>query len=293
MVLFFAGITVLISASDVFAWGPGTHVKLASDILSNLQFLPAAVAALIAAHRRDFIYGNVATDTVLAKKMSKVKQVCHRWATGMNLLQRAETDQGKAFAYGYLAHLAADTVAHNKFLPRQLALARSTITFGHFYWEVRADARIGRPHWDALTQLLRESYPDAERLLASQLTATMLSFRTNRVIFKQMNLLAAEKSWRSSVDFWARLSRYSLDEQVIRAYHEESLERILDVLTRGTVSNVLHDDPNGNAAFSFAKAQRRQLKQLRRANLPDSHVIQEAVAGHAPRPSRAISIEID
>ncbi|MBX3396624.1 MAG: zinc dependent phospholipase C family protein [Phycisphaerae bacterium] len=278
------------NTSTAIAWGPGTHVKLAADLLANLELLPAGVAALLAAHRRAFTYGNVATDTVLAKKLSKVKQVCHRWATGFGLLESAESDEGRAFAWGYLAHLAADTVAHNKFLPRQLAVARSTIGFGHFYWEVRADSLVTRPQWDGLRLLLRSSYPEPERLLRAHLTATMLSFGTNRLIFKQMNMLASEQAWRRSVDFWARLSRFSLDQAVIHDYHHESIHRIIDVLTLGKSSVLLHEDPNGNAALAYARAQRRQIFQMKRAKLPDATVIREAAAGHAPRPNRAIQI---
>jgi len=43
----------------------------------------------------------------------------------------------RAFAFGYLAHLAADTVAHNYFVPRQLAVTSSTSSLGHSYWESR------------------------------------------------------------------------------------------------------------------------------------------------------------
>jgi hypothetical protein len=44
----------------------------------------------------------------------------------------------------------------------------------------------------------------------------------------------------------------------------------------------LHDDPNGNVALAYARAQRRQLRQLNRAGIPDSEIIREAAAGHAP-----------
>ena len=269
-------------ATDALAWGPATHVSLASDILANLWLLPASVGALLAKHRRYFSYGNVATDTVLAKKMSRVKQVCHRWSTGFSLLDSAQTDEGKAFAYGYLAHLAADTVAHNKLLPRQMAVCRSTIAFGHLYWEIRADAKIARTHWLALRKALRGTYAEPEQLLESHLRQTLLSFRTNRFIFKRMNLLASERSWRRSVDFWARLSRFTLEDELVRHYHAESLERIVDVMTLERNSLVLHEDPNGNALLSQARAQRRQIIQMRRAGMPFDHVIDEVASSHAP-----------
>lgn len=288
-IIFFGAIVVLGMASDAWAWGPATHVKLASDVLANLWLLPAGLATLISRHRRFFIYGNVATDTVLAKKMSRVKQVCHRWATGFSLLETAQTESGKAFAYGYLAHLAADTVAHNKFLPRQMVVSRSTVTFGHVYWEIRADSTIERAHWQELRHALRGRYSEPEKLLRAHLRETLLSFRTNRVIFKRVNLLASLRGWRRSVEFWAHLSRFQLDPAVVKAYHDESLGRIIDVLTHGRASAVLHEDPNGNSAFAYARAQRRQLRQMRRAGVPHGHVIREAAAGHAAEERRQAS----
>lgn len=277
-----AALVLLLFADHAHAWGPATHVKLASDLLSQcLWMVPTAVAAIISRHRRYFIYGNVATDTVFAKKMSRVKQVCHRWSTGMSLLQAAGTDEARAFAYGYLSHLAADTVAHNKFLPRQMALSRSTISFGHLYWEVRADARIDNRHWQRLRRSLRGRYPEPERLLESHLQRTLLSYKTNRILFRRMNLLASEEAWRRSVDFWERLSRYALDVSTVGSYHAESLGRMLDLLQKGEKSLVVHEDPNGNFALGYARAQRRQLRQMHRAGMSHDHVIAEAALCHA------------
>ncbi|MCB9854354.1 MAG: zinc dependent phospholipase C family protein [Phycisphaerales bacterium] len=283
---------VLLTPSHAWAWGPGTHIKLASDLMRNLALLPGGVAALIAAHRRYFQFGNVATDIVLAKKMSRVKQVCHRWSTGFKLLENAESDQARAFCYGYLAHLAADTVAHNKFLPRQMAVSRCTVSFGHFYWEVRADASVREAHWKRLNKLIRDDFHEPERLLETHLKATMLSFHTNRAIFRQVNRLASEKAWQRSVRFWARLSRHDLEDTVLQSYHAESMERIIDVLSRGRESAILHVDPNGNALLAYAKAQRRQLRQLKRAGLSDAELVREAAAGHAPE-NRALSLHMD
>jgi len=281
-VVAFAALVVLVVCSDAGAWGPATHIKLASDLLANLWLLPTAIAGLIARHRNYFVYGNVATDTIFAKKMSKTKQVCHLWSTGMSLLDAAESEAGEAFAYGYLAHLAADTVAHNKYLPRQMAVSRSTISFGHLYWEIRADATIERPYWHQLRTALRDKYPEPESLLESHLRSTLLSFRTNRFLFKRVNLLASERAWRTSVEFWSRLSRYRVDGELLGMYHAESIDRIVDVLTNGSSSTVLHEDPNGNLALGYARAQRRQLRQMKRARLPHDHIIREAAAGHAP-----------
>ncbi len=280
---FLSLIVVLLCSSKAWAWGPATHVKLASELLSNAWMLPAAVAALLARHRRYFFYGNVATDTVLAKKMSKVKQVCHQWSTGFSLLRAATSDEGRAFAYGYLSHLAADTVAHNKFLPRQMAVSRSTVSFGHLYWEIRADAHVERVYWHQLRHLLRGSYPEPERLMAAHLRSTLLPYKTNRLLFRRVNLLASEDAWRRSVDFWERLSRFQIQEPLLAGYLNESAERVVDVLKLGEASPVVSEDPNGNMALGYARAQRRQLRQMKRARMPVGHVIREATCVHAPR----------
>jgi hypothetical protein len=281
-ILIIGCVLLLSAASSAMAWGPATHVQIATDLLGNLWLLPSGIAALLAKHRRYFEYGSVATDTVLAKKMTRVKQVCHQWSTAFSLLDSAETDEGKAFAYGYLSHLAADTVAHNKFLPRQMAVSRSTIAFGHLYWEIRADARIDKPHWQELRTVLRGHYEEPERLLEAHLRETLLSFRTNRVIFKRMNLLASERAWRRSVDFWSRLSRFQLDDNILTGYHTESLERIVDVLANGRASPLPHEDPNGNSALAQARVHRKMIKQMKRARIPHSHIILETTRSHAP-----------
>ncbi len=131
---------------------------------------------------------------------------------------------------------------------------------------------------------MKDSYPEPERLLENHLQETLLSYRTNRVIFKRMNLLASEQAWRRSVQFWMRLSRFKLDQQVVDDYHQESIDRTIDVLSAGQASNVLHEAPNGNVALGYAKMQRKQLQQLKWGRISDLHVINEATAGHAPKP---------
>jgi hypothetical protein len=68
---------------------------------------------------------------------------------------------------------------------------------------------------------------------------------------------------------------------------------MLDVLARGESSSVLNEDPNGNASLSYARAQRRQFRKMKRAGLPHTHLLREAAAGHAPSPDRALALSID
>ena len=51
---------------------------------------------------------------------SRLRRHSHNWSTGFGLLSAARGSEEQAFALGYLAHLGADVVAHNFFLPARL-----------------------------------------------------------------------------------------------------------------------------------------------------------------------------
>lgn len=129
---------------DAYAWTPATHIFLGESVLANLAQLPEVVAALLRAFPYDFLYGSIAADTSMAKKYAPVGRHCHSWHVGQEIYDQAETDALKAFGLGYLAHLAADTVAHNYFVPRQLVVTSRTIAVGHSYWESRFETQLDR-----------------------------------------------------------------------------------------------------------------------------------------------------
>jgi len=58
---------------------------------------------------------------------------CHHWHVGEEILAAADSPELSAVGYGYLAQLAADTVAHNLFVPRQLLITSTTQALGHTY----------------------------------------------------------------------------------------------------------------------------------------------------------------
>ncbi|HSW47201.1 MAG TPA: zinc dependent phospholipase C family protein [Phycisphaerae bacterium] len=277
---------ILLAAPSVAqAWGPMTHVKLASDLLGHLQLLPAGLAILLARHRKDFMFGNIAADVVVAKRLSRVRQICHHWETGFSLLEDAGESRGRAFAFGYLCHLAADTIAHGKFIPHQMTLTRTTMSFGHLYWEMRADAALGTRYRHVLRQVLRDVAADHRASLHACMTDTFLPFTMNWGVFYRTNRLVSRGFWRRALWQWAHLSRWHLPGQLMREYRQESLERMVDVLANGREAAVCHEDPSGNAALAYTRIQRRQLRQMARAGLTMPHVYHEAVFPHAPRPN--------
>jgi hypothetical protein len=268
--------------SLALAWGPGMHMAVGNDVLQLLQVLPAGVAALLWKHRRDFLFGNIAADVVVGKRLSRVKQVCHHWETGFDMLDEARTKRARAFAYGYLSHLAADTVAHNKYVPRQVLKMRSAIHFSHLYWEIRADAAVDPSLWPQMRELLSEVASLHRPSLHARLAETFLPFSLNWRLFGHLNRIATKWRWRRLVTLWNRASRHSLPEVLIGQYRHECVARVCDVLIHGREAQVCYEDPNGNAALTCARHRRRLLRQIARAGVVAPHIYQEAVLGQAP-----------
>ncbi len=134
---------VALVPSDAWAWTPGTHVFLGEALLRSSSLLPTATAELLRAFPYDFLYGSIAADTSIAKKYAAAGRHCHSWTVGFEILERARDEPLRAFSLGYLAHLAADVIAHNYFVPRQLAITSSTAALGHSYWENRFETHLG------------------------------------------------------------------------------------------------------------------------------------------------------
>lgn len=274
----------VLGAEPACAWGLGTHVKLAYDLLADLAWLPASAAALLSKYWLDYIYGNIATDYVFAKRLSRVKQFCHHWRTGFGIFESAESARGRAFALGYLSHLAADTVAHNKYVPHQLTVTRTTMELGHAYWEMRADLLIDGAYWARLRRLLVRRFWDHEALLEKRLNATLLRFHVNRELFRQVNLLISHDAARTIAAAWERWSRFPLSRPMVGAYHRECLDRMIDIISEGPKSALVHEDPNGQASLADIRRHRRYVRHLARLGMVTPPLLAQAASRWYPRP---------
>jgi hypothetical protein len=273
---------VLYGAPPVWAWGPATHIGLAGSVLDQLALLPIGVAAVLARHRFAYLFGSMATDVVFAKRLSRVKQFCHHWSTGFRLLDKAADERAQAFAYGYLSHLAADTVAHGKFVPRQIVVSGSSVSVGHLYWELRADALQSDSTWSKLEGVLRYDHAHHHEALSDLITDTFLSYPLNRLLFNGMNALAVRREFRRTVDVWNRRSRWYLSPELVISYRAECLDRIHSILTEGTGSPLLREDPNGTSALMQLRVRRREVRRLKRRGMPVERRLREVSRGFAP-----------
>jgi len=280
-----AGVATLVLATPVeaLAWGPVVHIGIGTTLLGELSLLPAAVAAVLSRRRLSYLYGCIAADIVFAKRLSRVKQFCHHWSTAFALLDDADDDADTAFAYGYLSHLAADTVAHNRFVPHQVTISGMAVGIGHLYWELRADGVESPARCVLLESVLRQDHARHHQSLAVHITNTLLTYDMNRALFDGLNAVALHRGFRRTVKVWNRCARRYLSPSLMDGYRAESMDRTISVLSDGKRSPLLREDPNGTSTLSRLQEMRRHNRRLRRWGVPIEQRVKEAACALAPR----------
>ena len=243
--------------SDAFAWTPGTHILLGEAVLRSAALLPPAIAALLRSHPHDFLYGSIAADTSIAKKYAKVGRHCHAWHVGLEILDKARDEPLRAFGYGYLAHLAADAVAHNFFVPHQLVVTSSTSALGHSYWESRFETHLGELFPRRAHEIILLDHGRSDEHLDQILSPTIFSTSTNRRIFRGMVYVTDTESWQRIFTVMAENSRWDLPEPEVGLYLERSYNFVMDFLVRDAASDPYALDPSGDQALRAAKKLRR------------------------------------
>jgi hypothetical protein len=250
------GVVMLCFPEWLHAWTPGTHVVLGERVLSSLSLLVPAVADLLRAYPHDFLYGSIAADTTMAKKFAPVDRHCHAWHVGREVYDLAPTDALRAFGLGYLAHLAADVVAHNHYVPRQLVVTSSTKAMGHTYWESRVETVLGDAVPRAAREVIRLDHRAADAHLERILSPTIFSVRTNRRLFRGMVRLTDSRPWQVGMQLAVDQSRWELTEELI-TNHLDRAEAYIRQALNDPDGGLRALDPNGEAAIARSKLVRR------------------------------------
>jgi hypothetical protein len=250
-------VAIALFPSPAFAWTPGTHVFLGEAVLRSLALLPGAVAELLSAFPYDFLYGSIAADTSIAKKYAAAGRHCHAWHVGLEIREQARDEPLHAFALGYLAHLAADAVAHNYFVPRQLAVTSSTSALGHSYWESRFETHLGERYARRARELILLDHARSDAHLDRILSPTIFSTPTNRRIFRGMVYVTDTESWQRIFQLMSERSRWDLPDADVDAYLARSFDYIVDFLRRVERSEPYRLDPSGDGPLRDAKRVRR------------------------------------
>ncbi|MEK6769896.1 MAG: zinc dependent phospholipase C family protein [Gemmatimonadota bacterium] len=261
LLLAVAALLVALLPSDGWAWSPGTHIFLGQSVLANLPLLPGAVADLLRAFPIDFLYGSIAADTSFAKKYAPVGRHSHAWHVGQEIAELAGSESLRAFGLGYLAHLAADVVAHNFFVPRRLVVTSSTRALGHSYWEARFDMHVGEGCAKTAREIIGRDHSASDEHLDRIISPTIFSVRTNRRLFRGMVQLTDLAQWQRVVQIAADRSRWDLPEHEVERHMATSFDFVMDFFIARDAAQALRFDPSGTDALSAAKRMRRHALQ--------------------------------
>jgi hypothetical protein len=253
---------LLITPDHAFAWGAGFHLQLGSTVLNNLQALKPALATLLSEYPLDFLYGCIAADITIGKKFTSYLQHCHRWPVGLKVLHSARSRKQEACANGYLAHLAADTVAHNYFVPYKIMRSFSSLTMKHAYWEIRFENFIDKEIWEIGKKVSMEHYKANDELLRKVLSDTIFSFGTNKRIFNSILLLSRLEKWQAMLRTLSDSSSYTLEDTDRQEYTSLSEEAVFDYLNNREKSRYFLADPTGERALATAEILRKNLRIL-------------------------------
>lgn len=228
MVLLFLIADFILIPKSAFGWGPLTHIYLGNEVFYLSTILPAHLFYLLTKHRKDFLYGNIMADIIFAKGLLPPEKNSHSWSVGFELLERTEDNSQRAFVYGYLCHLASDTVAHEDLTSR--------IGLSHTALELKADRLIDSRYWLEAITINRRIQKRNDMFLKEYLESALFSFKTNKRLFKGLIYLSILNRNLSipPPENWSR---------GIKRLHEESLDRMLDILLKEERSKVTKKSP--------------------------------------------------
>jgi len=278
--LILGGVAVALLAipSPAYAWAPLAHLSFSAQALANLSGVAAPARSLLQDYANEFLYGSLAADIVVGKNLARFVYHCHNWRVGFNVLRQAKPGPEKAFALGFLAHLAADTVAHNYFVPFKTVASFHKPRTCHTYWELRYDQLMDRKMVVLARRVSDRRYRGHDELLRRTLQrASVLPFGVSRSLFG--SLLASARAHRFQSFSRLALARrrdLPLEADLLEETNRLAVEAILGMLTEGARCSAATADATGGRNIRFATEVRRKLAaRAGRPGLPlaDAHAI--------------------
>ena len=235
------------------------------------------MADLLRAYPFDFLYGNIAADSSIAKHYAPLGRHCHYWHVGQEIHDLAASDALRAFGLGYLCHLAADTVAHNYFVPRQLMITSSTAAVGHSYWETRVETHLGDAYAKSAKDVILLNHAEADAHLDRIISPTIFSVRTNRRLFRGMVHLTESSSWQRAhpggPGVQPLAARPTTTSSAISGCRTTTWSAFLG---GDRLAGALQLDPSGERPLKMAK-------ELRRRVLRDTRAAEHRAGSRPPR----------
>lgn len=291
----FAGVLMLGSAlvlrpEEAWAWGPGVHMVISNWALQNLAVLPMEVAGSIMNFPGQFIYGCLSADIFIGKGSKPKQGHSHNWETGFALVRKSHTVRRTAYAWGYVSHLAADTVAHNVYVPCSFQKAPGLGRLAHVYLEMQADRLQRWDSRDALRVFSEKPSKAAERMLRTTMGQSSLSFWLKKNLYLSSIALGGRQTWKHSLALLDSLFPEERRKAELQRLLTISTRAVLDVLAKGRESKVCTLDPIGAEAILQAELQGKKFLPIH----PLVSAFQSAYSAEnaAKKPQEAITIRL-
>ena len=256
-------LAVLLVPTDAQAGGPLAHLNFSGQALANLGVVHTGLRHVLQDFGDEFLYGSLAADIVVGKNMAKYLYHCHNWRVGFNVFKQARPGAEQAFALGFLSHLAADTVAHNYFVPFKTVSSFHKASTRHAYWELRYDQRMDRELSHLARQVSTRSLKRHDWFLEKAMPqASVIPFGVSRQLFR--GLVASAKMSRFhhvSRLALARERNLVLEPDLVVETNGLAVQAILGMLNEGERSEAARADATGARNIRLASDLRKQLKQ--------------------------------
>ncbi len=254
-------ILVLLHPQPAYAWGPVTHIALGVQVLATVITPGHPLQAALANLPEVFLYGSLAPDIVQGRRLqSRLRRHSHNWATALGLLESANGEQEEAFALGYLAHLAADVVAHNFFLPARYVGHFETGFASHIYNEARFDGLYETDYRDLMLKLLALDFRTLDAMLDRAVDSPLVSFSAHRMVFE--GGLRRIRQWDRVIRALGGVA--DIDRKEAELFSGASCGAIAGMLDQRGMAPCCRFDPMGEHALKNALSSRRSLQRLTR-----------------------------
>ncbi len=269
---------ILVVPSEARAWGPLAHLSFSAQALEALGTAQPSLRHILQDFGNEFLYGSLAADIVVGKNMARYLYHCHNWRVGFNVFKHAKAGGEQSFSLGFLFHLAADTIAHNYYVPFKTVASYHKRNTQHAYWELRYDQRmdrdLSRVAREVTTRVYRNHDDYLERMLYG---SSVLPFGVSKQLFR--SLLATARVGRFhhvSRLALARERNLVLEPDLVVDTNALAVDAIVGMLVEGERSLAARADATGARNIRIAQDLRKQLKlrtSKRRLHPRDAHEI--------------------
>jgi hypothetical protein len=254
---------VALIPGEALAWSHVTHTQLGRIILAAHRDFLSMFAGCVLQFPRAFWYGCIAPDRFLAKNLKQPREHTHGWSRAFTMFQASGTDELRSFSYGYLAHLAADVVAHNVFVPAKV-MGESATSRRHAYWELRFEKHQPQEAWQLAHEI--QDFPEQDPLnhfMQMFQSPSLFSFNTNMQLTRKAFRFLGTTPGQRLVRRMGRRTAPSLEEQEVELYTDLCIECILDVIRYGQYGRCADIDPSGLERIRHARQFARAVTSLR------------------------------